>query len=133
MAIVLFSPSPRPAKELPKVSSSCAIAILVRLSNILKKFCICTGSPDCEAEIVAPSGSFALERPRVSSRYFRPIVETDSTRVRVSTGSGPACFSSLRLTIAVILPVAGFWWGTSPLTIPTRLPASRTWLPFSRP
>ncbi len=111
----------------------CSIAIRVFLSKMLKKSWICTGSWDCETGIVPPSGIIWWECPRVSSRYFRPIVETDSTSVEVSTGSGPACFSSLRLTIAVTRPVAGSWWGVSALTTPTRLPASRTWLPFCRP
>ncbi len=72
--------------------------------------------------MVAPSGNVFAELPRMSSRYFSPIVETDCTSVVESIGSGPACFSSFRLTIAVILPVAGFSVGTSCVTTPTRRP-----------
>ncbi len=110
--IVLLMPTPRPAKPSPKALVFCWIAIRVCLSKMLKKSWISTGSRACETGIVAPAGIVRGECPRFSSRYFRPIVDTDSTSIVVSAGSGPACFSSFRLTIAVTLPVVGFWWGT---------------------
>jgi len=69
-----------------------------------------------------------LDVPFSSSRYFRPIAETESTVAFVSAGSGSTFFSSLRLAIAVTRPVDGSWCGVSDPIRPTRVPPIRTWL-----
>ena len=92
-----------------------------------------TGSRVCETGIVAPAFSVCEEEPFSSSRYFSPTAETDCTIAFVSAGSGCTFFSSFRSAIAVTRPVAGSSWGLSELTIPTRVPAIRTWLVACRP
>ncbi len=87
-----------------------------------------TASFVCETGIVWPALSVLCELPFSSSRYFRPIVETDWTTALVSAGSGSTLFSSFSSAIAVTRPVLGFWCGVSPDTSPTRVPAMRTWL-----
>ena len=78
--------------------------------------------------IVSPALIVLRELPFSSSRYFRPIVETDCTTAFVSAGSGSTLFSSLSSAIAVTRPVRGFSYGLIALTRPTRVPAMRTWL-----
>ncbi len=92
-----------------------------------------TGSRVWAIGIVWPAFSVARAVPFSSSRYFRPIVETDCTTAFVSAGNGSTFFSSLRFAIAVTRPVRGFCRSDSELTIPTRVPAMRTWLEGCRP
>ncbi len=67
-----------------------------------------TGSRVCAIGIVWPAFSVWRALPFSSSRYFRPIAETDCTTAFVSAGSGSTFFSSLRVAIAVMRPVRGF-------------------------
>jgi hypothetical protein len=68
-----------------------------------------TGSVVWLTGIVCPALIVRLELPFSSSRYFRPMAETDCTIAFVSAGSRSNFFSSLRLAIALTLPVWGSW------------------------
>jgi len=109
------------------------IAVRVGLLNMSKSSSMSTGSRVWDTGIVDPAFRVLLELPFSSSRYFRPIAETDCTTALVSAGSGSTFFSRWTSAIAVTFPVCGFSSGLSLLTIPTRVPAMRTWLVFSRP
>ena len=67
-----------------------------------------TGSVVWLTGIVWPALIVWLDVPFSSSRYFRPIAETDSTIAFVSAGSGSTPFSSFSSAIAVTRPVRGF-------------------------
>ena len=66
-----------------------------------------TGSVVWLTGISCPALIVSLDLPFSSSRYFRPIADTDSTVALVSFGSGSTFFSRCRLAIAVTLPVDG--------------------------
>jgi hypothetical protein len=71
--------------------------------------------------------------PFSSSRYFRPIAETDWTIAFVSAGSFSTLFSSFRFGDRRERAGLGVLVGESELTTPTRVPAMRTWLEGCRP
>ena len=78
--------------------------------------------------IVWPAFSGCREVPFSSSRYFRPIAETDCTIALVfGRQRFDALFELQAQAIALTRPVLGFLMGRSGLTSPTRAPAMRTW------
>ena len=117
VAIVLFSPSPRPARPSPKLIVFCWIAVLVFWSNMLNSWLMSTGSRVCETGIVAPAFSVCEEVPFSSSRYFSPTAETDCTITFVSAGSGSNFLFQLQVGDRRHAPGRRVLWGLSELTI----------------
>ena len=131
--IVKFRSAPRPAKPAPNDVRLPWMPRRVRSPNMSKNWSSSTGSGSaCFSGIVEFAASSWFDVPRVSWTYFRPSADRGRIFTSVSAGSGWTTVWSLRHSTAMTLPL-GWVCGSMHDTVPTRVPPSRTSLPFTRP
>jgi hypothetical protein len=107
------------------------MASRVGSSNMLRTWSMSTVSGlAASSERVLPSGRSELDCPGRTSRYLSPRADLERTDTCVSSGSGLTLSSSFRSTFAVAVPFSCSS-GETVSTVPTRMPPTRTSLPFT--
>ena len=131
--IVKFRSAPREAKPAPKFVRLPWIARRVRSGNMSKNSSSSTGWGSAwRSGIVEFAARSCVDVPRVSWTYFRPSADRGRIFTRVSAGSGLTTVSSFRHSTAMTSPL-GCVCGSMQETVPTRVPPTRTSLPFTSP